>query len=409
MRKKGFYVWSLVAALMMTACSEKEDPVIAGEKTSLEFAIDFGDIVKTRAQSTAVPVTSWAKSINKVQFFLYDVSGNIKYSAVVDPTTSTESPKKFVYTDVPVGINYTLVAVANVDAATDPISTSISGSATTWNSYNVRQKAIGALSIGYKSSSFPAFAPVTGATAYAAPSEVFMAYVTNVNVSSGQQTTLTTPLKLKREVSLLRARLNVKDTEADVNNTGTGAGGVDWTQNVSVLIYRLPNSMGIAEGNAGGIATTSTATNVIVDTRAWRTVNPTTTDYSSTLILTGNFEKWQDIVVFPNNGGRGGLSVGNDVKASVNHQYFIVVTALGKTGHVLANGNELTADTRIYWDGLIQEAFFPNYIREVNLTLKSGGKDGDLPTTPTEQGELIITVSDPEAWDSNILDTDIEL
>ncbi|MEG2332901.1 MAG: hypothetical protein RSB62_11470, partial [Bacteroides sp.] len=87
---------------------------------------------------------------------------------------------------------------------------------------------------------------------------------------------------------------------------------------------------------------------------------------------------------------------------------FIVVSGKGKVGHILANGTALTAETTVYWSGVVKENFIPNVIREVNLTLQTGGTT-EVPVNPTEYGGLTITVSAPAPWDSNIVDSNIIL
>ena len=417
MRKKSFFVWSLVAALMTTACSDSDqnDGIQTGETGTYSFEVKFGEAPKSRAATSAVPVTSWAKSIDKVQFFL--CSGNtVKYSAIADPTSVSTNPKAFTYTDVPVGSGYTLVAVANSTTNNSIVNTMpLPLGDTPWNGSNVREKSILDLTMKHKTTTFPAytsspsFVP-TELTAFATPSEVFMAeYASPINViSGGPAATLSSPLELKREVALMRVRLNIVSPDASVDNVTN----VDWTGNdVSVLIYNVPEKMGIAAGNAGGVSTTSVKRNVQIGATAFNMSNPAAADYSNpTTMISGNFKRWVDIPVFPNNGGRSATLVpGDAAKAPVAQRYNIVVTAKGKAGHILANNTVMGADASIYWQGQIQEAFFPNYIREVNLTLKTGGELGPLPKDPVEQGDLIITVSDPEPWNSTILTVDKEL
>lgn len=49
-------------------------------------------------------------------------------------------------------------------------------------------------------------------------------------------TTTVPAIALKREVAMLRVRLNVKDSETDNLNT------VDFTKDASIMIYRLPTT-----------------------------------------------------------------------------------------------------------------------------------------------------------------------
>ncbi|MCD8182543.1 MAG: FimB/Mfa2 family fimbrial subunit [Bacteroides sp.] len=412
MKKKSILLWSLLAAMTLGACSEANVPTeeTTGEKGKVAFTVNFAGTVGTRAaSSTAVPETSWA-NIKSLQFFLYDASGVIKYS---DATVSTDFPasiagdmKQFTYTDVPVG-TYTLVVVAN--ATGTAIDNYIGGSVEAWNAYNVRQKNISNMLLKYKGVSFPSYATVAGSTAYAEPTEIFMGEASApITITSGGSTNASI-VSLKREVSLLRVRMNVKDTDAGVVNENT-TNGVDFTQNASILIYRLPDNMKIGAGTAGGVSITSTVTNIltIADSPVFNTSNPSS-GYSTTNIIDGTkFTMWKDVVVFPNYGGRS-TTANPTAAAATDRQYFIVVSGFAKEGHKLQNGNLVPAGgATVYWSGLIKENFVPNVIREVNLTLKSGGTT-DIPTTPREEGELIIDLGAPEACDGNIVNSDITL
>lgn len=62
----------------------------------------------------------------------------------------------------------------------------------------------------------------------------------------------------------------------------------------------------------------------------------------------------------------------------------------------------------VYWSGLIKQNFTPNTIREVNLTLRSGGTT-EVPTKPRDEGGLTIDVTAPEAWSSNIVESALTL
>jgi hypothetical protein len=411
MKKKTVMLCSLLAILGMSACSEGNDPQTRAEEDSQSTMVvkfDFEGTTmnpQTRApQSTAIPETSWS-NIKQLQFFLYDASNVVRYSAVVDNLSSTNH--EFTYTGIPVG-TYTLVAVANAKSSTDAINTYVDGGTTPteWDMWNVRQKNMSNLILKQKAGSFPTFTGTTlsADAAFAEPSEIFMGSASNITIATG--TTATPPaIALKREVSLMRVRIDPKEGQNGVDNETS----VDYTQDASIMIYCLPNSMSILAGNSGGVNATSTKTNILSvgSGTVYNTADPTTGYNAGGTILSGNFTMWKDIVVFPNNGGRANDSQ-TTADAAAQRQYYIVVSALGKTGHVLADGTTLTADTPIYWSGTIKENFVPNVIREVNLTLRSGGT-ADVPTQPTESGDLDITVSEPTPWDSNIVDSNIIL
>ena len=406
MKKRFSLLWSLLAMVVVCACSKSggsdyPDP----EKAGLTFQVTFDKTgMEGRApQSTAIPETSWS-NIKQLQFLLYNTSGQVVYSTIVNPTSALTT---FTYTDVPVGTGYTLVAVANVKSSSDAITTYLDGGTTPteWTMWNVRQKTLPNLVIEHKAGDFPTLCSskltTAGNTAYTEPSEIFMGASASFDVTTGITTTVPA-IALKREVAMLRVRLNVKDSETDNLNT------VDFTKDASIMIYRLPDNMKVGAANAGGVSSTSTDANILAvkDGTIFNTANPTS-GYDPKVILGGNFTMWRDIIVWPNNGGRA-VNGASTAEASTDRQYFIVVSGRGATGHILANGDEMAADGPVYWSGLIKENFTPNTIREVNLTLRSGGTT-DVPTKPREEGGLTISVGTPEAWSSNIVESALTL
>lgn len=406
MKKRFSLLWSLLAMVVVCACSKSggsdyPDP----EKAGLTFQVTFDKTgMEGRApQSTAIPETSWS-NIKQLQFLLYNTSGQVVYSTIVNPTSALTT---FTYTDVPVGTGYTLVAVANVKSSSDAITTYLDGGTTPteWTMWNVRQKTLPNLVIEHKAGDFPTFCSskltTAGNTAYTEPSEIFMGASASFDVTTGITTTVPA-IALKCEVAMLRVRLNVKDSETDNLNT------VDFTKDASIMIYRLPDNMKVGAANAGGVSSTSTDANILAvkDGTIFNTANPTS-GYDPKVILGGNFTMWRDIIVWPNNGGRA-VNGASTAEASTDRQYFIVVSGRGATGHILANGDEMAADGPVYWSGLIKENFTPNTIREVNLTLRSGGTT-DVPTKPREEGGLTISVGTPEAWSSNIVESALTL
>ena len=274
-----------------------------------------------------------------------------------------------------------------------------------WDMWNVRQKDATKLTMTHKTGEFPAFCKdkqnTAGNKAYKVPSEIFMGSA-DVTVSAGHA--VTSNISLKREVSLMRVRLNVQEGEHGVDNKNS----VDYTKDASIMIFRLPKNMSITAGNQGGVSTASEIKHVlsVSGNGTFKIANPTD-GYNPKTILTDKFTMWNDVIVFPNNDGRADNS---DVTgtATANRQYFIVISASGKAGHVLADGTKLNSDKTVYWSGIIKEKFVPNTIREVNLTLRTGGTTV-VPTQPTENGDLTITVSEPEQWNTNIVESSIIL
>ena len=391
--------------LLICCCScSQNNEVLTSESKQSSFTISLAldkTISAKAAQSKAIPETSWS-DIKQVQLFLYDANHIVKYSEIITPTANSTS---FTYNNVPVG-TYTIVAVANAKSSTQQISTSIDGGVSTaeWNKFNVRSKDINKILIDFKDGSFPAFGTrLAGKKAYAEPAQIFMGSASNVIVTESSVAVVPT-IELKREVALMRLRLNVKEGDGVTNDNV--ANGVDFTQNTSVMVHRLPQYIKINSGNTGGVINVSEVNDImsIHGNNLFNTANPTS-GYNPTTILSGNFTMWKDIVVFPNNGGRVNNSSTTGT-ADANRQYFIVISALGKAGHILADGTKLAADKTIYWSGIVKEEFTPNVIREVNLTLRSGGAITE-PVEPTEEGGLTIQVSAPSAWDSNIVESNI--
>jgi len=144
MRNKCVYVWSFVAALIMTACSDLNENSGSGETGQIDISIRFDGekVPESRATvSTAVPGTSWAENIEQVQILLYDANKNVITSTIETPTASGTLST---IGNIPVGI-YTVVAVANAKStAKNKISTYLDGGTTPeeWSMWNVRRKNI---------------------------------------------------------------------------------------------------------------------------------------------------------------------------------------------------------------------------------------------------------------------------
>lgn len=189
-----------------------------GTMIDLIASIDFDGLTpKATSLSSAIPVTSWS-NINKVQMFLYNnTSGKVAFSAIIDPSTVTGTSKTFQWANVPEG-TYQLALVANINSATtggDNVATSLDGgiSPTVFDAYNVKDKNLNTqVFIDLKKrAAFPSGHTFpAGATAYEPSSEIFTAYTSGtVTITEGLVTDLTTtPLQLKREISLFRVRID---------------------------------------------------------------------------------------------------------------------------------------------------------------------------------------------------------
>lgn len=413
----------------LVSCSKDTGPDSGNQEVgTLKTTITFAEAPGTKADTppaaatTAVPTTSW-ENINQVQLFLYDDQGAVKYSDVANPTDVTET-QTLVWTDVPSG-TYTLAMVANA-GETNNVATYIIGAPgnaniTPWDKYNVREKSVkanGGLYIAHKvlgwtettqDGVFPTGFEITGKHPKMEIDEIFTGYSdAAVVVTTGASTTIPA-IALTRDVALMRVRLNLGQNNSKIKFENAKA---------SIMIHRLPGGMKIAKGAEGGITATSTSEpdDVIVvatGTTTFHKTNPGVTEgypAGSTIIKEG-FTLWRDIQVLPNNNGTRshGVPAPLAAMADVEDAYYIVLSAFAENGHIKADGTPVGADGEIlYWDGLIRDAFVPNQVREVNLTLRSGGAP-EQPQEPTQEGSLNVTVGAPADWAANIQRTDIEL
>ncbi len=410
MRKKMILMWSLCAAMTFSACTENEEaPVVKGVDFAIQLKFDGAN--KTRAEVTktnAIPVTSW-DIIEKVQFFLYGTTGAdagvVKFSSVETPGSGADvsGSKKYTYTSVPEG-TYTLVAIASTTKGKmENVTSYVGTSAADWTKFNVLDKNISSLSMTHKATTFPSFlsSEYTGATdvkAFSEPAEIFMGSTTvQVQGNTANIATVT----LKREVSLMRVRLNIG-----------GNSDVNFAANNAILIRHLPKEMKIADGNDGGVSAISVTRNVQIAT-GLNTANPAVnTGYGSDatklsiLNTAEGFTMWKDIIVFPNS-TRAVEAVAATAGGNADglRRYLIAVSGKAQAGHILADGTPLDADGTVYWYGIVPEKFLPNQIREVNITLNTGGYT-ELPVN--EFGDD-ITVSTPMNWDNNIVTSTVNM
>lgn len=402
------------AALLFTACSSDESTDQNDSQTgTLTTDLSFEGVGGVKAaSSTAVPTTSWS-NVKQVQIFVYNgTTGDVVYSAVKTPTAGNH---QFTWTDIPAGTGYTIGVVANVKSSTDAVTTYKAGSAIEWDAFNVRGFKVNS-QLHVEMKKLTTFAGPyegkkgTGDIPYTSPSEIFTAYKTGVNIASGTTVTIAaSDLALKREVAMMRVRVNHKDAIADgvtFNNTSS-----------SILISRNTSGFEFPLGtNKGGIKAIVAADKdriiEIAGSTTFKTADPTAADGYKTspapVIIGGDFKLWRDVIVFPNV-TKSETSVLPSDNVDATKQYFIMVSALAPVGYVpYGSTTALTSPTTVYWYGIIEGAFKENYIREVNLSLKSKGIV-DPPVDPTQNGKLIIELGEPEEWNSAIQSEDIDL
>lgn len=408
---KKLFLSLVIITYLFSACSNDDSQdtmkVVEG---SLKGKIAFeatnnsenGDLSSLRAaSSTAIPQTTW-DNIKQVQMFLYDSTGKVAFSYIIKPTSTTQ---EFTWTNVPTG-TYRLALVANVKSSTDNVATSLD-KGTTWsefNDYNVRKLLINDnVYIDLKKTTFPSGHQFAAShMAYAETSEIFTAYKDGVVIQEGLTTDLSgTPLQLKREVSLMRVRINKSALGNNVH--------FDSPSNL-IAIQRVPVGFGLKTTSFdGGIYDLASDPNRIMigasGVETFKTANPTS-GYAPTTILTDKFTLWHDIMVLPNTSAsedKGSLPL-----PANSRKYHIIISAQVDAGYKFANGTTALISQPVYWTATINDVFAKNKIREINITISSPG-DPIIPEEPQPVGGLSIEVGAPEDWNSNISVSDIEV
>lgn len=394
------------AALLLSSCGSDENIPISSETGELKTTIKFDGLTQ-KASSAAIPITRWS-NVNKLQLFLYDSNGKVAFSDIVDPSTAATSgtDKTFTWLNIPEG-TYSLALVANIKSNEDPnVRTSLDGGAN-WTSFtgaNVVNKILNTdLLIDLKElTSFPAGHTTINPSKkpYAVAPEIFTAYSSaNVVITKGHTATLGSNLELKREISLMRVRI---DREKKKDAPQLDLVKFDHASNF-IAIENNPIGIGVkASTFAGGISVTPSDKNRVIvgasGTDTYKDTNPAAADYAPTDILGAPFTLWQDIRVLPN--ATKAENIAPDKNAPADRRYKIVIVGWVEAGYVFANGDIAQSAQPVYWSGTILGVFSPNIIREVNMTINTPG----LPTYPEipEVGGLEIVVGAPENWNSNI-------
>ena len=401
------------AVLLLSSCSSDDNiQTDTDAKTGdLVTKINFDGLTPKAASSTAIPVTSW-DNVNKIQLFLYKADGTVAFSDVLDP--STVSDKVFTWKNVPEG-TYELALVANIKSDEDNVATSLNGG-TDWvklEQYNVMNKKLNSeVFIDLKKlSSFPlltdhTFEPTD--VPYAPASEIFTAYTSGVTIVKGEKKDMTsTPLQLKREISLMRVRIDKTNKPESAPALST----VDFDHDKNyITVENLPVGIGLKVGSfAGGIYTTASDANRIMiggtGKDSYNDQNPDIADYKPNLIVDANFTLWKDIRVLPNATKADAIAPADD--AAAERRYVITITGWAPKDYEYADGTIAQNAQPVYWSGTVKGVFSPNIIREVNMNILSKG----LPYKPKPQpeGELHIKVEAPENWNENIESESIDV
>lgn len=391
------------ATLLLSSCGSDENIPTISKTGDLMTTVSFEGLTPKAASSTAIPVTSW-NNVNKIQLFLYNSStGSVAFSDIIDPATSSD--KTFKWTNVPEG-TYELALVANIKSDEDNVDTSLDGglNLVKFDQFNVVNKILNTdIFIDLKKSSFPA-GHTFGANevAYDPASEIFTAYASGVKIEEGKTTNLASSqgsLQLKREISLLRVRIDKTDKPESAPALST----VDFANAQNFLaVENMPVGLGLKVGSfAGGInSTVSDASRIMIASEGVNTYNTAdpTTGYSPTAIIDAQFTLWKDIKVLPNATRAEGKAPNAD--ADAERRYFIILSGYAPVGYEYADGTKAPKEQPVYWSGTVKGVFSPNVIREVNMTINSKGYT-EIPV-PQKEGGLIIVVEAPENWNSNI-------
>ena len=401
---KQIYFSLLIVGFLFSACSgnDASDDATPNAEGTLIGKISFDSKQTKASSSNAVPSVSWV-NVKQVQLFLYDSTGKVAFSYTVKPTDANQT---FTWTNVPVG-KYRLALLANAKSVTDNVATSIDGSATELNDYNVRGKIVNSgIKIDLKQAELPdRLIHVWGGVrvGYAEPSEIFTAYHSEeIEIKEGAVTDLSSSsLVLKREVSLMRTRFNINEIPEKSKVHFDHSSGF-------ITIQRLPVGFGFLTSSfGGGILDDSSDVNRVMvgatGTGTYISSDPTSGYYPSE-IVDNNFTLWHDILVLPNAAISEGKGRSDD--AASDRKYYIIIGAWVDSGYVYADGSIAEEPSPVYWYATINGVFTKNIIREVNMTLESAGYP-EIPGGPSEDGDLTIVIGAPEDWDSTIESTDI--
>lgn len=459
----------VVSSMMMDSCSDSVSSLPEEKEGTgtIAFTIDFArddsrasDNNTTGSQpaapvSTAIPLTSW-DNIHSLQIFLYDQNNYIVFSRYIDGAQIKETLENdpfntgkitYTYANVPNG-TYHLMAVANANSASENVLTYLDGLAMKWDERNVINSSIHRCRMEHKPSVFPAFylseIAQSGLTRnekpFAEPAEIFMGAGRQVDRPDNMVQVLAeqevkAEIKLERQVSMMRLRLNLAGNGDDLNNADVNlreGGLLNFSSNASVMIATLPSVMLplhddlIVDGVKyfQGVSPLSNQSDVMVlagldgEPRPFRETNPTVGYVKSGYAEDAGFPgeivniaadpyhatSWRDILVMPNDKNR----MLTDENPVINeNRYLLIISAMGLPGHRSREG-VLEAPHTVYWTGYINEPFEAGKIREVNISFKDGGSQ-ELPVRPDEAGTLTIVVKEPRDWNPVHKVTHVEL
>lgn len=425
MKKNILLVFAASAMLMgaMSSCTKENDQT-PGEKgtgsLSVQIAWAAQEESKAAKSTDVIPITTWANNVGDMSLILVN-GGVIKDVRTVTPETATNNNAiTRTWANIEVGTNYDVYIIANYNETTTPfgagsvtpsaaIGTSLKGSS--MNNLLMNLVTVAAAStVGTD--------PVA-TTAYGEPSEIFIGKLSGVAITDGQTTDLTTtPMQLKRAVSLLRVRIN--QAYNPVANPGSvDNSGVDFrsTGNVATRLRYHGTGINVA-GAAGataapygitGITTTAASiNNTFYSNKTYKNQSEFDavkgTQYGTGAdmgLSASDFTLWNEYLILP-----GGHASSSDIK------FNLALTGYAPAGYkgVDSAGNavQLSSPQIVTWAGQVTGEVKPNCIIELNVQLLNPGIVGpDIPV-PSKYGNLKININLLD-WDTNVIDVPMPL
>lgn len=399
-RKSSLWAWALLALFAgITSCSQDSDNDRSGEegksgKLTISFTIPAETQTRAMLPSTAKPVTTWANISRAMIIFVDPGTNMVKDARAVTLPTSGSAATTNAYTGV-------VANAAGYDAYI------IGNFPSTW--------AVGTMK-GQNLSTLTFTAPTatdyngsvhfdTGSTGYGEVEDIFVAKQTNVIVNADDNNTHGTAFALTRINSLFRVRL-----DANTHASTTKNDKIDFAKPTTMVSIRRAATGYLLTGSTtypiqpSGTATSpgsysfanaTKALNVFFKADAMKDTNPTAATHSNhTTLLAGEVTFWNEYKIFP--GGSNATGAGTGL-----NKFDIVLSGVTKDGTYIPSGSTtpVSAGTRIYWSGQVQNAVGPNQILELNIMLETAGTT-TLPPVGA-YGNLEISVSLAQWGDIN--------
>lgn len=421
--KKNFLLIFAAAAMLAggVACSKEGDvsSEATGETGALKVSITWvqqASETKAATSTSVIPVTTWANNIDDMWLVLSG-SGVIKDVRSITPETSNgNSSITRLFNDIEVG-TYDVYVVANVGKITTPFGTgAVNPSTAMGNSLKGTSMSAFLLNLQTITAASTVGNDTASTTAYNEPSEIFIAKTTGVTINQDATTTVSSPLALTRAVSLLRVRINqvydssiagsIDNSDVDFRTSGSVATRLRY-HGTGIGVADAANSTVTPYGIQGITTTAASLNNALYSGKTYKNASEfVAANYGSGAdmgLSNSDFTLWNEYLMLP-----GGSDTDGNLKFNV------ALTGLAPVGYVAIDATTgaqtapLTTPTIVTWVGQVSGAVKPNQIIELNLRLLSAGFIGpDIPT-PTQYGNLEISLNLLD-WDTNVIYVPIEL